>query len=132
VSVAHEPSDLIVEDNERNRKLFRLVVESMGCRTRLTNDGEEALQAIEAALPDLILTDIQMPNMDGMKLIGLLKAEERTRSIPVIAVTSFAMAGDRERLLEAGFVDYLSKPIDTEAMQQAITRHLGIDRGSDD
>jgi CheY-like chemotaxis protein len=66
------------------------------------------------------------------KLIGLLKAEERTRSIPVIAVTSFAMAGDRERLLEVGFVDYLSKPIDTEAMQQAITRHLGIDRGSDD
>ena len=130
--MAPTPSVLIVEDNERNRKLFRLVVEGMGLATRLANDGVEGLREIEAERPDLILTDIQMPNMDGMKLIGLLKAEERTRSIPVIAVTSFAMAGDRERLLEAGFVDYLSKPIDTEAMQQAITRHLGIDHGSDD
>ena len=130
--MAAKPSVLIVEDNERNRKLFRLVVEGMGCESRLANDGEEALREIEGALPDLILTDIQMPNMDGMRLIELLRAEERTRAIPVIAVTSFAMPGDRERLLDAGFVDYLSKPIDTEAMQQAITRHLGTEHGSVD
>lgn len=123
---------LIVEDNERNRKLFRLVVQGMGLVARLANDGEEGLREVQAAPPDLILMDIQMPKMDGLTLIARLQADPQTRSIPAIAVTSFAMPGDRERLLEAGFVDYLSKPIDTEALQRAIASHLRIERGNDD
>ncbi len=129
--MARPASVLIIEDNERNRKLFRLVVQGMGLTARLANDGVEGLREVEAAEPDLILTDIQMPNMDGMKLIAHLQADPRTRAIPVIAVTSFAMPGDREQLLDAGFADYLSKPIDTGALQQAIARHLGIDHGDD-
>jgi CheY-like chemotaxis protein len=132
VKVAPTPSVLIVEDNERNRKLFRLVVQGMGLATRLANDGVEGLREIEAERPDLILTDIQMPNMDGMKLIAHLQADAAMRTIPAIAVTSFAMPGDRERLLAAGFVDYLSKPVDTEAMQATIAKHLGIERDGSD
>jgi len=123
---------LLAEDDEGLRDIITGLLDIWGYQVVAVQNGAEAVEAADTRGYGLILTDIQMPNMDGMKLIGRLQAEERTRSIPVIAVTSFAMAGDRERLLEAGFVDYLSKPIDTEAMQQAVTRHLGIERGSDD
>jgi len=119
-----KPSVLIVEDNERNRRLFHLVIHSMGCETRLAENGAEGLRMVEAALPDLILLDIQMPVLDGMTVIAKLREEERTRLIPVVAVTSFAMPGDRERLLAAGFIDYLSKPIDTQLLIQTVERHL--------
>ncbi|MDX1593594.1 MAG: response regulator [Gammaproteobacteria bacterium] len=128
MSTEGTPRILIVEDNERNRKLFRLIVESLGFETALANDGEQGLRMVEEVQPDLILMDIQMPRMDGMAMLERLRREVRTRTIPAIAITSFAMPGDRERLLAAGFVDYLSKPVDTEALQQAIRRQLRAGR----
>jgi two-component system cell cycle response regulator/two-component system cell cycle response regulator DivK len=129
--MGHKPRVLIVEDNARNRKLFRLVVDNMGCESLLASDGEEGLRQLEGALPDLILMDIQLPGIDGLTLLQQLREQPRTRTVPVVAVTSFAMPGDRERLLGAGFTDYLSKPIDTEELQAVIARLLPPGHGRD-
>ena len=103
---------LIVEDNEKNLKLFKIIVESLGHETLTATNGEDGVMIAKEKLPDLILMDIQMPKIDGVAAFKLLQKDERTRRIPVIALTSYAMKGDRERLLEEGFSDYLSKPID--------------------
>ncbi len=115
---------LIVEDNEKNLKLFRLIVNSLGYETLTALNGEEGVAAAKLELPDLILMDIQMPVMDGLSAVDLLKSDECTRNIPVIALTSYAMKGDRERFLEHGFADYLSKPVRKEDLIKAIKNIL--------
>ncbi len=103
---------LIVEDNEKNLKLFKVIIDSMGHKTITVKDGEEGVKTAIEKIPDLILMDIQMPVMDGITALRILKSDARTENIPVIALTSYAMKGDRERLLKEGFVHYISKPID--------------------
>lgn len=115
---------LIVEDNEKNLKLFRLIVNSLGYETLTARNGEEGVAAAKLELPDLILMDIQMPVMDGLSAVDLLKLDEGTRNIPVIALTSYAMKGDRERFLEHGFAGYLSKPVRKEDLIKAIKNIL--------
>ena len=112
ISYEVEMKILIVEDNEKNLKLFKIIVESLGHETLTATNGEDGVMIAKEKLPDLILMDIQMPKIDGVAAFKLLQKDERTRRIPVIALTSYAMKGDRERLLEEGFSDYLSKPID--------------------
>ena len=107
---------LVVEDNERNRKLVRIILHSKGYELIEAATGEEAILHLKNGKPDLILLDIQLPHMDGLKLTKIIRDNEDTKDIPIIALTAYAMKGDRERILGAGCDDYISKPIDTRQL----------------
>ena len=102
---------LIVEDNELNMKLFNDLLEAHGYRTLQTRDGVEALQMAREHRPDLILMDIQLPEVSGLEVTKWIKEDEELRAIPVIAVTAFAMKGDAEKIREGGCEAYIAKPI---------------------
>src|SRR6056297_911367 len=102
---------LIVEDNELNMKLFNDLLEAHGFSTLKTASGIEAMELARAHHPDLILMDIQLPEVSGLEVTKWLKEDEDLRDIPVVAVTAFAMKGDEERIREGGCEAYLSKPI---------------------
>lgn len=102
---------LIVEDNEKNLKLFKLILDSNGYESITARNGEEGKQVAEENMPDLILMDIQMPILGGVDAMRALKMNEKTKTIPVIATTAYAMKGDKELFLEFGFEAYISKPI---------------------
>ncbi len=114
---------LIVEDNDKNLKLVRDLLQVKGYRTLEAGTAEEGLALATTHLPQLILMDIQLPGMDGVTAVGHLKAEPRTAAIPVVALTAFAMKDDRERFLEAGFDDYLIKPIDVREFPEQVRRY---------
>jgi CheY-like chemotaxis protein len=111
---------LIVEDNEKNRTLLKDLLHYHGYITIGAKDGAEGIALAKEHLPDLILLDIQMPVMDGLTALKVLKESDETRNIKVIALTSFAMKGDKEKLLAAGFEHYISKPIDTRELPKLI------------
>lgn len=111
---------LIVEDNEKNLKLFNVIVRSLGHESLTATNGEEGIAIAKKESPALILMDIQMPVMDGITAFNILKTDDATKDIPVIALTSYAMAGDKERFLELGFSDYISKPIDKDNFVKTI------------
>jgi two-component system, cell cycle response regulator DivK len=106
-----EPLVLIVDDNERNVRLARDVLRYAGFRTLEATTGGESIELATEHLPDVILMDIRLPDMDGTAALRHLKEEKRTAHIPVVALTALAMKGDRDLLLEAGFDGYLEKPI---------------------
>jgi len=116
---------LIVEDNELNMKLFRDLLEAHGYATLQTRNGIEALSLAREHLPDLILMDIQLPEVSGLDVTKWLKDDEALRQIPVIAVTAFAMKGDEERIREGGCEAYISKPITVSMFLQTIRQFLG-------
>ena len=103
---------LIVDDNERNIRLARDILQVSGFRTIEASTGGESVSLASEHLPDVVMMDIRLPDMDGVEALRALRASEATASIPVVAVTALAMKGDRERFLEAGFDGYLEKPID--------------------
>ena len=103
---------LIIEDNEKNLKLTRDLLQVKGYRTIEAADATTGIALAAEHRPSVVLMDIQLPDMDGEAALRRLRADHRTASIPVIAVTAFAMTGDRERFLAAGFDDYVTKPID--------------------
>jgi CheY-like chemotaxis protein len=107
---------LIVEDNENNRCLFRDILTIHGYEVSVAVDGQEGVALARELMPDLILMDIQMPSMDGMTANGILKNDPATSGLKTIALTSFAMQGDQEKFLAAGFDGYLSKPINTREL----------------
>ena len=113
---------LIVEDNERNMRLFRDVLEAAGHRTLAATTGERAVQLAGEHAPDLVLMDIQLPDIDGLEALGRIRADERTRAMPVLALTAQAMEGDRERFLAAGFDGYLSKPVNIADLVETVNR----------
>ncbi len=114
---------LVVEDNERNMKLVRELLEATGYRVIEAATGSQALDLARERRPDLVLMDIRLPDTDGVEALSRLRADDRTASIPVLAVTAQAMQGDRERCLAAGFDGYLSKPIDVGQLLEAVSRH---------
>lgn len=116
---------LIIEDNEKNLKLFSVIIKSLGYEILTAMNGEEGVKMAKENAPDLILMDIQMPVMDGITALNMLRADERTRNIPVIALTSYAMAGDKEKFLGFGFSDYISKPIEVNKFSDVIKSILG-------
>lgn len=107
---------LIVEDNDNNRCLFRDILTFHGYQVSVATDGEEGVALARKLMPDLILMDIQMPDMDGMTAGRILKGDPATGGLKIIALTSFAMQGDEEKFLAAGFDGYLSKPISTREL----------------
>jgi CheY-like chemotaxis protein len=111
---------LVVEDNDRNRRLMRILLKAKGYEVIETATGKEAMEYLEDQTPDLILMDIQLPNTDGLTLTKQIKDNARTKDVPVIAVTAYAMKGDRERMLEAGCDGYISKPIDTQKLPMIV------------
>ena len=115
---------LIVDDNEKNLKLARDVLRHAGFRTLEARTGSDGVSLASEQLPDLVLMDIRLPDMDGTEAVRRLKADERTAGIPVVALTAMAMAGDRERFLEDGFDDYLEKPISVRDFGDQIRSRL--------
>jgi two-component system cell cycle response regulator DivK len=113
---------LVVEDNERSMKLFRDVLQAIGYGTLEATTAEDALALAVAQVPDLVLMDVQLPGADGVEALVRLRGDERTASIPVLALTAQAMHGDRERLLAAGFDGYLSKPVDVRELMASVRR----------
>ena len=116
---------LIVEDNELNMKLFNDLLEAHGYATLKTSHGIEAMELARAHKPDLILMDIQLPEVSGLEVTRWLKADEELKSIPVIAITAFAMKGDEERIREGGCEAYMSKPISVPKFIETIKTYLG-------
>ena len=116
---------LIVEDNDLNMKLFRDLLEGHGYRIIHTRDGIEVLPLAREHHPDLILMDIQLPEVSGLEVTKWLKADAELKHIPVVAVTAFAMKGDEEKIRAGGCQDYLSKPISVTKFLDTIKRFLG-------
>jgi two-component system cell cycle response regulator DivK len=114
---------LVVEDNEKNMKLFRDVLQATGYSTLEATTGEDAIELALAHEPALVLMDVQLPGIDGVEALERLRRNERTSSIPVLALTAQAMSGDRGRFLEAGFDGYLSKPVDIAELIGAVQEH---------
>jgi two-component system cell cycle response regulator DivK len=114
---------LVVEDNERNMRLFCDVLQASGYRTLEATTGESAVALAIDHGPDLVLMDIQLPDIDGVEALGRLRADERSASLPVLALTAQAMEGDRERFLAAGFDGYLSKPVNIAEFVTTVQRY---------
>jgi two-component system cell cycle response regulator DivK len=119
---------LAVDDNPVNLALLRAVLQSRGYDLRLAQNADEALAALPAFQPRLILMDLQLPGQDGLSLTRQLRGDPASAGIVIIAVTSYAMKGDRERALAAGCDDYVTKPIDTRALPALIARYLASGR----
>ncbi|MGE0408211.1 MAG: response regulator [Amphiplicatus sp.] len=115
---------LIVEDNELNMKLFHDLLEAHGYRTLQARTGPEALKLAREAAPDLILMDIQLPEISGLQVTQEIKKNKTLAAIPVIAVTAFAMKGDEERIRAGGCEDYIAKPISVASFLEKVKRYL--------
>ncbi|MCJ8141499.1 response regulator [Ancylobacter sp. A5.8] len=118
---------LIVEDNELNMKLFNDLLEAHGYVTLGTRNGIEAMELARKHRPDLILMDIQLPEVSGLDVTRWLKADPELKAIPVIAVTAFAMKGDEERIREGGCEAYLSKPISVAKFLETVRQFVPLD-----
>ena len=102
---------LIVDDEETNQRLLKAILQAKGYETLQAYNGAEGIKTAMESQPDLILMDIQIPEIDGIEAFKILQTEQLTRNIPIIALTSYAMSGDREKFLSLGFRDYVAKPI---------------------
>ncbi len=115
---------LIVEDNELNMKLFNDLLEANGYGTIQTRSGVEAVELARKHKPDLILMDIQLPEVSGLQVIQWIKDDEALKRIPVIAITAFAMKGDEEKIRQGGCEAYLSKPISVVRFLETVRTYL--------
>ncbi|GAA2747883.1 response regulator [Terrabacter aerolatus] len=122
--MSRPPVVLLVEDNTRNLKLARDVLEYAGFTVVVASTGEQGVEQARSTLPDVILMDLQLPGIDGFAALELLRGDEATAHIPVVALTAFAMQRDRERALDSGFAGYLEKPISVREFPAQVRRHL--------
>jgi CheY-like chemotaxis protein len=116
---------LIAEDNAINRELLRELLQAHGFTVVEACDGKEALDMIEQTQPDILLLDISMPVLDGIGVVRTLRQNPQFATLPALAVTAYAMQGDRERILSAGFDGYLSKPVDARSLAEELDRLWG-------
>ena len=116
---------LVVEDNELNMKLFHDLLEAHGYNILQTRDGMEALKLARAHKPDLILMDIQLPEVSGLEVTKWIKEDDALKAIPIIAVTAFAMKGDEEKIREGGCEAYIAKPISVASFVAAVKSFIG-------
>ncbi len=124
VKTSEKPLILIADDRSSSRELLRLVLERAGYSVMEAEDGEQALERTRSGSPDLVLLDLQMPGLDGYGVLAALRGEDRFAHLPVLALTASAMRGDREKILEAGFTDYLAKPAGPEIVRETVARLL--------
>jgi CheY-like chemotaxis protein len=116
---------LIVDDNDNNRKLLRVILEKSGYEVHETLYGEEGIRLAKELIPDLILMDVQLPTMSGLQATAAIKSDDTTSEIPVIAVTSYAMIGDREIFLSQGFDEYIPKPVNINELIETVKKYIG-------
>lgn len=116
---------LIVEDNELNMKLFHDLLEANGIASIQIREGKRAVEMAYEHMPDLIIMDIQLPEISGLEITKRLKENQELAHIPVIAVTAFAMKGDEQKIREGGCEDYVSKPISVSRFIEVVRKHLG-------
>jgi CheY-like chemotaxis protein len=115
---------LYIEDNEQNLYLVRFILENHGYEVDSATDGQEGIDLAATVKPDLILLDIQLPRMDGYAVAGHLRTNPDLANIPIIAVTSYAMSGDRDKALAAGCSGYIEKPINPDTFMQQVEQHF--------
>jgi len=115
---------LLVEDNENNRYLLRLLLEQAGFTVVTAEEGKLGIAMAREEHPDVILLDIQMPEMDGYEVATVLKSDPALRRIPIVGVSSFAMPGDREKAIRSGFAGYIEKPVDPERFADSVKTFL--------
>ncbi len=115
---------LIVDDDAKTRKLLRAMLQNSGYEIIEAENGEQGIKLAKENIPDLILMDIEMLVMDGMSAFKVIRADESTKNIPVIALTSYAMKGDKEKFLAEGFDNYISKPIDVKEFLKIVKKHI--------
>jgi two-component system cell cycle response regulator DivK len=115
---------LIAEDRPSSRELIRTVLEGCGYSVSEASDGREAVEVAKRENPDLLIVDLQMPALDGLGVLAELRRDERFADVPIVALTASAMQGDRERALEAGFTEYITKPVNLRFLREEITRLL--------
>ena len=115
---------LIVEDNELNMKLFNDLLQAHGYNTLQTHDGREVMDLTRRHRPDLILMDIQLPEISGLEIAKMLKADDDLKDIPVVAVTAFAMRGDEQKIRNGGCDGYIAKPISVASFLQTVSKFL--------
>lgn len=118
---------LVVEDNDLNMKLFTDLLEAHGIDAVQTKEGNAVLGVAREHMPDLILMDIQLPEISGLEVIQWLKDDDDLKAIPVIAVTAFAMKGDEEKIREGGCEDYISKPIDVMGFIEKVQKYINAE-----
>lgn len=121
-----KPKTLLVEDNENNRYLAQFLLEREGFTVTIAVNGKQALEAARLDKPDVVVMDIQMPEMDGYETAARFKSEQALADIPLVGVSSFVMPGDRARALEAGFAGYIEKPINPDTFAQEVKRFLAL------
>ena len=125
-----ERKALLVEDNENNRYLLTLLLKHAGLTVVVADNGASALEMAQWERPDVILLDIQMPEMDGYEVAAHLKRDAELARIPIIGVSSFAMPGDREKAIQMGFAGYIEKPVDPERFADTVLSILGRAAGA--
>lgn len=113
---------LIVEDNDLNMKLFQDLLEAHGYKTLRTKDGRQALKIAQEHRPDLIIMDIQLPEVSGLEVTSWIKNDEKIKHIPIIAVTAFAMKGDEEKMRQGGCEAYIAKPISVTEFIETVNK----------
>jgi CheY-like chemotaxis protein len=121
---------LLVEDNEDNRIIYSTVLRHLGYRVVEALDGVQAIALARSELPDLILMDISLPEVDGWEATRVLRADPTTRGIPIVALTAHALADDRERATAVGFTSYLAKPVEPRAVVAEVRRWIGGGAGA--
>lgn len=117
---------LVIEDNAQNLYLIRYILEDCGYEVYSALDGKEGIESAASLLPDLILLDIQLPTMDGYTVARHLRQNPDLADAPIVAVTSYAMPGDREKAMEAGCTGYIEKPIDPDTFEEQVEKHLSM------
>ncbi|MBN1381711.1 MAG: response regulator [Deltaproteobacteria bacterium] len=115
---------LVIEDNEQNLYLIRFILEDGGYEVLSAKDGREGVEMAATRLPDLILLDIQLPDMDGYTTARALRENADLNRTPIVAVTSYAMPGDREKALASGFSGYIEKPIDPDTFEAQVSQYI--------
>jgi len=116
---------LIVEDNPQNRYLVTFLLEQQGYELQVAEDGAQALAMLEEGVPDLILMDMQLPRVDGYEATRRIKADERFRAIPLVALTAHSMQRDHQRAIDAGCDEFITKPVDADGLLASVARLLG-------
>lgn len=115
---------ILIEDNENNRYLLTLLLEHAGFEVAAAADGKSGVDLARRESPDVILLDIQMPEMDGYEVAAVMKQDPLLAPVPIIGVSSFAMPGDRDKAMRVGFAGYIEKPVDPERFAQSVTAFL--------
>ncbi len=120
---------ILVEDNENNRYLLSLLLEHAGFAVVAVSNGKSICELAHREAPDVVLLDIQMPEMDGYEVAAALKGDPAVAGIPIIGVSSFAMPGDREKAMHSGFAGYIEKPVDPDHFAQSVLTILQASKG---